>query len=332
MSGFVAKKVVSSLPATLEADTLYFVRVGDGFDMYLTNSIGLVTAYAVNQSSDPASINLSTDYSTTTPSAPANGVEVFARKLAERRRLAYIGPSGLSTEVQALIAGNKIGWWLAQGNGTVVSTFGMASSASTATARNVSDTNRFTMMRRIGYVATSTSVSVRHATLQFNRQAGFEYIARLGISALPSSGWFRLLVGLVSTTSGLAALGNGAAVGAGLYFSNSLPGSPTGISAVSCGTIANSQTIHTTVPTSDFPVNTANVDMYEVRLFCPPGGSIGWSVTRLTGGTGQVASGVMTTQLPAETTLLTPNIHLQTEVSGANAAMDVVSQYIETDL
>ena len=40
-------KIVSSLPGTLEADSIYYVRVGSGFDIYVTsNSSGLVVAQA----------------------------------------------------------------------------------------------------------------------------------------------------------------------------------------------------------------------------------------------------------------------------------------------
>jgi hypothetical protein len=42
MANFKASKVVSSLPGTLEANTLYFVRTGAGFNIYLTDNTGLL--------------------------------------------------------------------------------------------------------------------------------------------------------------------------------------------------------------------------------------------------------------------------------------------------
>lgn len=42
-------KVVSTLPSTLEPDAVYYVRVGTGFDIYVTNSSGTVVAYPSNQ-------------------------------------------------------------------------------------------------------------------------------------------------------------------------------------------------------------------------------------------------------------------------------------------
>lgn len=44
---FRAEKVLSQLPATLEKDTVYFVRVGVGFEMVVTDSTGLL-AYKHN--------------------------------------------------------------------------------------------------------------------------------------------------------------------------------------------------------------------------------------------------------------------------------------------
>lgn len=41
-------KVVAALPAPLEADSVYFVRVGTGFDIYVTNGTGTVAAYTLN--------------------------------------------------------------------------------------------------------------------------------------------------------------------------------------------------------------------------------------------------------------------------------------------
>lgn len=49
MADFKAAKVVAALPATLEADTVYFVRVGSGFDIKVTNGTGTIVALDLNQ-------------------------------------------------------------------------------------------------------------------------------------------------------------------------------------------------------------------------------------------------------------------------------------------
>lgn len=42
------QKVVSTLPTTLEKNTVYYVRVANGFDIYVTNNSGLIVAYPAN--------------------------------------------------------------------------------------------------------------------------------------------------------------------------------------------------------------------------------------------------------------------------------------------
>lgn len=46
------RKEVASLPVTLDADTLYAVRRGIGFDLYITDSTGQI-AHKVNNTDDP---------------------------------------------------------------------------------------------------------------------------------------------------------------------------------------------------------------------------------------------------------------------------------------
>jgi hypothetical protein len=43
-------KVVSALPGTLDANSIYYVRVGTGFDLYVTNDSGTIVAYPINSS------------------------------------------------------------------------------------------------------------------------------------------------------------------------------------------------------------------------------------------------------------------------------------------
>lgn len=49
MSEFKAQKVISTLPDPLEADTVYLLRVGEGFDMFATDTTGAI-AYKINPS------------------------------------------------------------------------------------------------------------------------------------------------------------------------------------------------------------------------------------------------------------------------------------------
>ena len=42
------EKYVNNLPATLVKNTIYFVKSGSGFDIYVTNDIGTIIAYPMN--------------------------------------------------------------------------------------------------------------------------------------------------------------------------------------------------------------------------------------------------------------------------------------------
>lgn len=281
-------------------------------------------------SSDP--LQLLTDYSSTTPSAPATGVKLFSRTLANRRRPAFVGPSGLDTGLQAFLGANKIALWTAQGGNTIVSTFGFGNTAvGTATTRGFSTTNAFNQMRRIGYTTgTGTTCGTRNGITQYGRLGGFEYTARFGISALPSSGNYRIFCGMLASNSTFNGPGQtfSGPPGVGLLLD-----STTGWRVISAAAGGSPATTHATLSTTDFPVNTANVDMYEVRLFCPPNGSTaGWSLTRLTGGSGQVATGVISTDLPPTSNPLSSIIQGSCDLANSGYAIDIVGQYIETDI
>lgn len=49
MTNFRAAKVVAAVPANPTPDTLYAVRIGAGFDLYLTNGVGEIIPYKLNQ-------------------------------------------------------------------------------------------------------------------------------------------------------------------------------------------------------------------------------------------------------------------------------------------
>lgn len=66
MATFKFAKVVSSLPGTLDADTIYAVRVGEGFDLYVSDSTGSA-AHQVNRRNPKITV------SSTAPSSPDVG-------------------------------------------------------------------------------------------------------------------------------------------------------------------------------------------------------------------------------------------------------------------
>lgn len=99
---------------------------------------------------------------------PANTLSIFSRSVAGRMMLAQVGPSGLDTTLQPLLARNKIGYWNPPGNSTTVpGVFGITALTGngTATTRTVAVTNLATRMRRIGYPSTTTTQTFAGARL-----------------------------------------------------------------------------------------------------------------------------------------------------------------------
>ena len=282
---------------------------------------------------------------TTEPTAPAAGtMDFYTKSIAGRMMPKFVGPSGLDTVVQPLLANNKVGWWNATGNTTtvpVVIGFTAPSTQGTATTRSVATTNLFTRVRRLGYVTTTTAGGLAG---QYNGAAaqnqytvgtgtlgvgGFFYDVRFGCSDAATVSGAREFVGLSSGTSAPtnvepSTLTNVIGVGHGtsdttmhVYYGGSAAQTPIDLSA-------------------SFPANTLSTDMYELILFSPSSSNstVGYRVTDIT--TGAQASGTLTaatpgTQLPASTTYLGHRAWRTNNATALAAGIDISSIYIETD-
>jgi hypothetical protein len=79
---------------------------------------------------------------------------------------------------------------------------------------------------------------------------------------------------------------------------------------------------------ASFPVNTTS--LYELVLFSAQnGGSIGWRVTNLS--TGAQTNGSLTTNIPANTTFLSPMHWITNNATAAAAIFDFGGWYLESD-
>lgn len=274
-----------------------------------------------------------------TPATPAaDKVSLFARKIAGRMFPGFVGPSGLDSALQPLLARNKVGYWCPPGNATTVpGVLGFTAPTITnftATARNVATTNLFTRMRRLGFVTAATAGTVGHwrqAVAQYtlgngSGVGGFTYVVRFGISdpALVSDA--RMFMGVrnvvtptnvePSTMTQCVGIGHGAAdTNLFLYYGGSAAQTPINLGA-------------------KFPVNKSSVDMYELALFAAPNATdIDYEVTRLN--TGHVVTGTLSgtpgTQIPSSSTLIGPWGFRTNNASALAVAIDVASAYIETD-
>lgn len=83
MAQLKTHKFVSALPPELEADAIYFVRAGSGFDLYVTNHSGTTVAYPANSGVDLSNYAPKNDPAFTgTPTAPTAAAGTNTTQLA----------------------------------------------------------------------------------------------------------------------------------------------------------------------------------------------------------------------------------------------------------
>lgn len=268
----------------------------------------------------------------TTP--PTDSVKLWAR-VAARTALAMKGPSGLDTSLQPHLGGNRIGVWLPPGNATTVPLAdGIAAptGTGTATARSVATTSLATAMRRLGYVSAATAGSLagaRLAAAQFFRgdataKGGFHLRIRFVCSDAATVAGARTYVGLAAATGAPT---------------NVDPSSQVNILGVGCDTADSTFSVMSNDGAgtatkvalgANFPANTLSADAYELELFCPSGGGdVRYRVERLN--TGDVASGTISSNFPASTTLLAIQLWRSNNATALAVGIDLCSLYIETD-
>lgn len=296
------------------------------------NAVGALAGAANVQISDDA-LQLAVE---TAPASPSAGfVKLFGRDLADRIMLAMIGPSGLFTTLQPFLGRNKVVRWnpIGNANTTPIADGLVAPTVTgTGTARNVATTNMLTWMKRLGYVSAAgagSSAGPRSTALQFGLGngagiGGFTYVCRFGISDAATVANSRFFVGLI---------GSGAVIG------NVNPSTLTNFFGVGCDNGATSMSMMwndgagaatTSALGANFPSQTLSADVYELTMFSAPNsGVVGWRVERLN--TGDVASGTISSDLPAGNQLLAPQIWRNNGATALAVGIDLVGLYIETD-
>ncbi len=270
---------------------------------------------------------------TSTPAAPAAGVRFFGRSVGGRNLPAIVGPSGLDTSLQPLLARNKVAYASPQGNGTGVQTFGFGlSSTGTATAANWANTNLHTSMRRIDYLVTTAAATAvagfRGAAQNFWRGnaaglGGFHLVTRFGIATGGTLATKRAFCGMHASAAAptdvqpsslvnLVGVGYDAADANWFIMHNDASGTATRIDT---GIVR---------PSAD------RQGVFEIALFAPPNASfIRYEFTRLD--TGASFSGELTTDLPVNTTALNPYAYASVGGTSSVVGITLFSLYIETD-
>jgi hypothetical protein len=275
------------------------------------------------------------EFETSTPSAPASGVRLFARRKSGRRLAAMIGPSGVDTALQPLLASNCVAFVRPNGNSTTLAQVGLALTATgTATAANVATTSLHASMRRIEYLVTTAATTAvagfRGAANQFWRGnapglGGFFFVCRWAPATGQATATKRAFCGLKSSTSaptdaeasaGLNILGMGkdSADSNWQFMTNDGAGTATKVDLGAAFA----------VPSTD------RSKVYELSMFCAPNGSaIFWQVADLD--TGAIATGSATSDIPANTTLLNPWAYCSVGGTSSVIGIALFSLYIETD-
>lgn len=275
---------------------------------------------------------------TTEPAAPAAGTgRMYAKSIANRMMPKWIGPSGFDYPLQSSIGHNRIQQWQAGGGSTTITALGATAltTAGTVTAKSTAVTNIYTAIQSTEWLvttaATTAVASFRHATAQYrvgtnnvSLPGGFYFSCRWG----PATG--------VATTTHRAFCGMGSSAAPTDVQPSTLTNS-VGMGWDSADT--NIQIMHGSTGAStkidlgaSFPVPTADrTKMYELVLFSPMSTtqSVGYRVTDL--GTGAQVSGLITTNMPSNTTYLAPRAYCSVGGTSSVVGIALSSLYIETD-
>jgi len=274
------------------------------------------------------------------PALPEAGtVRLFARSVGGRMLPAYIGPSGLDSALQPLIASNKIAWANPNGNSTGIGLMGIAITATgTATAANVATTNIHTAMRRLEYAVTTAAATAvagfRSGVNQYHIGdanapfGGFFTVCRFGPSrGQAANATRRGFVGMTSNTSpptdvdpsATAAWAN--LIGVGHDAAD-----------------ANWQIMHRTGTGTTTKIDTGipkayndTTEMFEVAIFTAPTETPSVTVQLRRLSDDLTFTHTITSNLPAATTLL--GFQAYNSVGGTSSVIGISlgSLYLETD-
>jgi len=273
-----------------------------------------------------------------TPTAPAaDGVKLFGRSVGGRAMPAFMGPSGLDSALQPHMGRNRVALMRAIGSSTVLHVLGMLSGTTgTATSAAVGTTNRHSRMARLEYLATTASTSAvvgfRGSSAQWTLGAstagdgGFHMVYRWAPATGVATATHRAFAGMrgntaapsdvePSTLTSMCGMGWDAADTNIQFMHNDASGIATKIDLG-----------------ASFPVPTVDrTSVYEIALFAPPGTtqSLSYEVTDLV--SGAVATGTVTTDLPATSVLLTPYNYMSVGGTSSVVGIAIMGLYIESD-
>lgn len=271
------------------------------------------------------------------PAAPASGgLKAFGLAVSGRVMTAILNILGVAKPLQSFMGRCAVAAWGPAGNSTTITATGGAAltATGTATAANVATTNRHTLMRRLEYLVTVASTTAvagfRVAAAMWSRgsgadNGGFHMVCRWG----PATGV------ATSTNRGFCGMANSTAAPTDVEPSSILNIIGMGWDAAD----TNIQIMHndgTGTATkvdlgSNFPVPSSDrAKVFEISLYCAPNDSkVEYEVTDL--GTGSVATGSITTDLPSATTFLGPRGWMSVGGTSSVIGVALMGLYVESD-
>lgn len=272
------------------------------------------------------------------PAPPAtDNLTIFAKKIAGRMMPAFIGPSGLDSILQPILARNKIGWVNPSGNNTTVAQVGINITIfGTTTAAAVGTDNIHVAMRRVEVAVTTAATSAvagwrstnglpYHIGSPSNIFGGFFYVARFGRSRGAAAN--ATLRGFTGMSSALANPTD----------ANPSTAEPNALGVGCDHTDINYQIIHrngsgaATKIDTGIPKAVADTsEMYELAMFTSPTDSVVHvRFERLSDNT--IFEHTITTNKPADTQLLAPRGWYSVGGTSSVIGYALASFYIETD-
>lgn len=268
------------------------------------------------------------------PSTPATDTMViFAKARANRSLPAFVDEYG--TEFTMGPSQGRIvqGYWKPNGQNTTPATYVFGSSvtgtASVATLASGGFARRLRLNFATASAATNTHSGVRGGTNFIARVSGFYYRVIWGVSGTlntASRGFFGFTTSsaLISGSTEPSAYTN--------VFGIGWDASQTELRAIYND---GSGAANTSSLGVNFPINgSVNDDIYDCELYCDPANTtdVFYQVTRTKTSTGDtyVATGTMSTDLPASTTTGNFHAHINSGSAAAVTTVAIFSQYFET--
>ncbi len=268
---------------------------------------------------------------------PSDHGLLYARSFAGRIMPKWMGPSGVDYPFQSHIGTNNIAVWRG-GATTTATTFASvvgsmpytsaSPSAPTIPALATTSLRNQTYRSTIRSGATNGGLAyIRANTLRIWRGnaaglGGFFLVHRFALATIPTG--VRCFVGLQDTAANPTNINP---------TTSTTPGKIGLAIAANTGNWNFVHNITGTAPTiialgANFPVNTT--DLMEVIIFSRPNGAdIGYRVTNWS--TNQQTSGTISTNIPSNTTFMIPTVWITNNTQDAQAELDFISTYLETD-